>query len=311
MIYTVTLNPSLDYVVEIDEMKLGGINRSKSEHMLPGGKGINVSVVLKNLGVPSVALGFVAGFTGDEIVKNVSDLGIDVDFIVLEEGMSRINVKLKAAKETEINCAGPYISQGNVEKLYAKLDKLQEGDVLVLAGSIPNSVPDFIYQDIMIRLAKKNVMVIVDATKDLLCNVLEKHPFLIKPNIHELGEIFGVELKNNEEIITYGKKLQERGAKNVLISMAGDGAIFLGEDGSVYESPAPKGTVVNSVGAGDSMVAGFLAGYLEKKEYQHAFKMGISAGSASAFSKDLATKEEIQKVYNGLSFVLDRKDIIG
>lgn len=300
MIYTVTLNPSLDYVVEMDELKPGATNRSKSEHMLPGGKGINVSVVLKNLGVQSVALGFIAGFTGEEIVRNVSDLGVNADFIRLEEGMSRINVKLKASKETEINCVGPCISQTDVEKLYAQLERLQEGDVLVLAGSIPSSVSDTIYQDIMTRLADKNVMVIVDATKDLLCNVLEKHPFLIKPNNHELGEIFGVELKTNEEIISYGKKLQERGARNVLISMAGDGAIFLGEDGSVYESEAPKGKVVNSVGAGDSMVAGFLAGYLEKKEYKHAFKMGISAGSASAFSKDLATKEEIEKVYNSL-----------
>lgn len=300
MIYTVTLNPSLDYVVEMDDIKLGATNRSKSEHMLPGGKGINVSVVLKNLGVPSVALGFIAGFTGEEIAKNVSDLGVKADFIKLKEGMSRINVKLKAAKETEINCVGPCIYKADVEKLYAQLDKLQAGDVLVLAGSIPSSVSDSIYQDIMTRLSGKNVMVIVDATRDLLCNVLEKHPFLIKPNNHELGEIFGVELKTNEEIMKYGKKLQERGARNVLISMAEDGAIFLGEDGSVYESKAPEGTVINSVGAGDSMVAGFLAGYLEKKEYHHAFKMGISAGSASAFSKDLATKEEIEKVYQSL-----------
>lgn len=300
MIYTVTLNPSLDYVVEMDEMKPGATNRSKSEHMLPGGKGINVSIVLKNLGVPSEALGFIAGFTGDEIEKNVADLGCKTDFIRLQQGMSRINVKLKADHETEINCVGPVISKDEVQKLYEKLDTLQEGDVLVLAGSIPGSVSDSIYQDIMTRLEAKKVMVIVDATKDLLCNVLALHPFLIKPNNHELGEIFGVTLKTNEEIIRYGKMLQERGARNVLISMAGDGAIFLGEDGSVYESEAPKGKVINSVGAGDSMVAGFLAGYLEKKEYQHAFKMGISAGSASAFSKDLATREEIETIYNSL-----------
>ena len=300
MIYTVTLNPSLDYVVEMDEMKPGATNRSKSEHMLPGGKGINVSIVLKNLGVPSVALGFIAGFTGDEIAKNVSDLGCKTDFIRLGKGMSRINVKLKADDETEINCVGPSISEEEVQKLYMQLDNLQEGDVLVLAGSIPSSVSDSIYQDIMTRLTEKNVMVIVDATKDLLCNVLEKRPFLIKPNNHELGEIFGVELKTNEEIISYGKILQERGARNVLISMAGDGAIFLGEDGNVYESEAPKGKVINSVGAGDSMVAGFLAGYLDKKDYKHAFKMGIAAGSASAFSKDLATREEIETIYNRL-----------
>lgn len=302
MIYTVTLNPSLDYVVELDEMKAGATNRSKSEHMLPGGKGINVSVVLKNLGVPSVALGFLAGFTGDEIVKNISGFGVKADFIKLEEGMSRINVKLKTEKETEINCVGPYISQSDVEKLYAQLDKLQQGDVLVLAGSIPGSVPDTIYQDIMIRLAEKTVMVIVDAAGDLLCNVLEKHPFLIKPNNRELGEIFGIEVKTKEEVIKYGKKLQERGARNVLVSMAEEGAVFLGEDGRVYKSEAPKGIVVNSVGAGDSMVAGFLAGYLEKKEYQYAFRMGIAAGSASAFSKNLATKEEVEKIYQSLSF---------
>ena len=300
MIYTVTLNPSLDYVVEMDAMKPGATNRSKSEYMLPGGKGINVSIVLKNLEVPSVALGFIAGFTGAEISKSVSELGVNTNFIPLKEGMSRVNIKLKAGEETEINCVGPVITEDQVQKLYAQLDTLTEGDILVLAGNIPDSVSDSIYQDIMIRLADKNVMVIVDATRDLLCNVLPMHPFLIKPNNHELGEIFGVELETNEEIIIYGKKLQEKGARNVLISMAGDGAIFLGEDGSIFESPAPKGTVVNSVGAGDSMVAGFLAGYLEKKEYQHAFKMGISAGSASAFSKDLATKDEIYTVYNRL-----------
>lgn len=297
MIYTVTLNPSLDYVVELEDMKPGATNRSKSEHMLPGGKGINVSIVLKNLGVPSIALGFIAGFTGDEITQNVKALGCDTDFIRLEKGMSRINVKLKANEETEINCVGPSIEPADVEKLYVQLDKLGEGDVLVLAGSIPNSVPDSIYNEIMTRLEVKNVMVIVDATKDLLWNVLEKRPFLIKPNNHELGEIFGVELRANEEIISYAKKLQEKGARNVLVSMAGDGAIFLGEDGCVYESKAPEGKVINSVGAGDSMVAGFLAGWLEKGDYQHAFKMGISAGSASAFSKELATKEEVERIY--------------
>lgn len=300
MIYTVTLNPSLDYVVEMDEMKAGATNHSKSEHMLPGGKGINVSIVLNNLGMPSVALGFIAGFTGDEIARNVTELGCKTDFIRLKKGMSRINVKVKAEDETEINCVGPSISKEEVEMLYAQLDRLEEGDVLILAGSIPNSVPDSIYQNIMTRLSNKNIMVIVDATKDLLGNVLEKHPFLIKPNNHELGEIFGVELKTKEEIMKYGKKLQERGARNVLISMAGDGAIFLGEDGSVYESDAPKGKVINSVGAGDSMVAGFLAGYLETKDYKHAFKMGISAGSASAFSKNLATKDEIETIFKGL-----------
>ncbi len=310
MIYTVTLNPSLDYVVEMDKMKLGATNRSKSEHMLPGGKGINVSIVLKNLNVTSVALGFIAGFTGDEIARKIAELGVNADFIQLNEGMSRVNVKLKAEQETEINCVGPVISEDDVKKLYAKLNALKEGDVLVLAGSIPSSVSDSIYHDIMEMISKKNVMVIVDATKDLLCNVLSLHPFLIKPNNYELGEIFGVELQTNEDIIMYGKKLQERGARNVLVSMAGDGAIFLGEDGSIFQSPAPKGKVKNSVGAGDSMVAGFLAGYLEKKDYHHAFKMGISAGSASAFSENLATKKEIDAVYSSLKNLETRKDFL-
>lgn len=300
MIYTVTFNPSLDYMVGVDELKLGATNRAKSEEMIPGGKGINVSIVLKNLGMESTALGFVAGFTGDEIKRRISELGCKTDFISVPEGVSRINVKLKGEQETEINGIGPCITDTQVEELLQQLDKLSEGDILVLAGSIPASMSDTIYYDIMTRLEKKNVMVIVDATKDLLVNVLEKRPFLIKPNNHELGEIFGVELTSNEEIIKYAKKLQEKGARNVLISMAGDGAIFLGEDGSVFESPAPKGTVVNSVGAGDSMVAGFLTGYLEKKDYRHAFKMGISTGSASAFSKELAKREEVMAIYNTL-----------
>jgi len=300
MIYTVTFNPSLDYIVGVDELKIGATNRSKSEEILPGGKGINVSIVLKNLGIDSTALGFVAGFTGEEIKRRISELGCQTEFIQVPEGNSRINIKLKGSEETEINGIGPVITDVQVDELYKKLDKLVEGDILVLAGSIPGSMSDSIYYDIMTRLEEKNVMVIVDATKDLLVNVLEKHPFLIKPNNHELGEIFGVELKSNEEIIMYAKKLQDKGARNVLISMAGDGAIFLGEDGSVYESPAPKGKVVNSVGAGDSMVAGFLTGYLEKKDYQHAFKMGISTGSASAFSKELAKRDEVMAIYNTL-----------
>lgn len=300
MIYTVTLNPSLDYVMELDLFEMGATNRSKSEHILPGGKGINVSIVLNNLGVDNVALGFIAGFTGKEIERRVSELGCKTDFISLKDGMSRVNVKLKGTEETEINAAGPCVNKAELKEFFEKIEKLNKGDILVLAGSIPSSVPDTIYRDIMETLHTKGVLVVADATKDLLLNVLEWKPFLIKPNHYELGEIFGKELKTKEELISYGKILLEKGARNVLISMAGDGAIFLGEDGSVLEMEAPDGNVVNSVGAGDSMVAGFLAGYLERKDYEYACKMGIAAGSASAFSRNLATKEEVEKVFGGM-----------
>lgn len=292
MIYTVTFSPCLDYAVWVEELKLGEVNRVEREHMLPGGKGINVSIVLKNLGFDSTALGFVAGFTGNEIEKQVKERCI-CNFIHIEQGNSRINIKLKSKDETDINGIGPMIEERHIKQLFEQLDQLKEEDILVLAGSIPNGVSPSIYYQIMERLQDKKVRVVVDATKDLLVNVLAKQPFLIKPNNHELGEIFGIELKSNEEIIYYAKKLQEKGAKNVLISMAGDGAIFLSEHGEIIESKAPKGKVVNSVGAGDSMVAGFLAGYLEQGVYEHAFKMGVATGSASAFSKQLATKEEV------------------
>ena len=297
MIYTVTFNPSLDYIVSVDDFKLGLTNRTSSELILPGGKGTNVSTVLKNLGFESTALGFVAGFTGNEIVKRLNDMGIKSDFISIENGISRINLKLKSIDGTEINGAGPDISEEKVNKLMDKLNQLKEGDVLVLAGSIPSSMPDDMYEKIMARLDGKGVMIVVDATRDLLVNVLKYHPFLVKPNNHELGEIFGVELKNRQDVIPYGKKLQEKGARNVLISMAGEGAVLVAENGQVFEKPAPKGTLVNGVGAGDSMVAGFMAGWMEKQDHEYAFHMGISAGSASAFSENLATREEVQAVY--------------
>lgn len=300
MIYTVTFNPSLDYIVNIDSITLGATNRSEGEQILPGGKGINVSIVLNNLGIQNTALGFIAGFTGDEIEKNVKELGCKTDFIRLKEGISRINVKIKSAKETEINGVGPNIGNDSVELLLTKLDELTKDDVLVLAGSIPSSMSDSIYLNIMERLKNKGVLVVVDATKDLLLNVLEKRPFLIKPNRQELEEIFEVTIHSNEEIFHYAKKLKEMGARNVLISMAGDGALFVGEDGSELISSAPKGKVINSVGAGDSMVAGFLAGYLNTMDYQYAFKMGISAGSASAFSTHLATKKEVEMILETL-----------
>ena len=297
MIYTVTFNPSLDYIVSVEDFKLGLTNRASSELILPGGKGINVSTVLGNLGIENTALGFLAGFTGKEIERRLKEMGVTSDFIEINEGVSRINLKLKSIDGTEINGSGPVISPEDVEKLMEKLDKLGEGDVLFLAGSIPTSMPDDMYQKIMAKLDGKGVMIVVDATRDLLLNVLEYHPFLIKPNNHELGEIFDVELLTRESVVPYAKKLQEKGARNVLISMAGEGAALVAEDGSIYLAEAPKGTLVNGVGAGDSMVAGFLAGWLEKHDYRHAFHTGIAAGSASAFSEYLASREEVQAVY--------------
>ena len=297
MICTVTFNPSLDYIVSVENFKLGLTNRTSSELMLPGGKGINVSTVLMNLGIENTALGFMAGFVGDEIVRKLEEMGVKSDFIRIPEGVSRINLKLKSIDGTEINGMGPEISAEKVQELMEKLDTLKEGDVLFLAGSIPSSMPDDMYEKIMARLDGKGVMIVVDATRDLLVNVLKYHPFLVKPNNHELGEIFGVELKTRQDVIPYGKKLQEKGARNVLISMAGEGAVLVAEDGQVFEKPAPKGILVNGVGAGDSMVAGFMAGWMEKHNYEYAFHMGISAGSASAFSENLATREEVQAVY--------------
>ncbi len=298
MIYTVTFNPSLDYIVSINDFKLGKTNRTTSEQMLAGGKGINVSTVLTNLGIENTALGFVAGFMGDEIERKAKEDGIRCDFIHLQEGCSRINVKMKDFDGTEINGMGPAIDDAAVELLMSQLRSLKQGDVLVLAGSIPSSMRDSIYRDIMSELKNKGIHFVVDATKDLLLNVLEFHPFLIKPNNHELGEIFGVELTTRESVVPYAKKLQEMGARNVLVSMAGEGAVLIDERGGVHMMAAPKGTLVNAVGAGDSMVAGFLAGWFQKKDYTHAFKMGVAAGSASAFSELLATKEDIKRIYD-------------
>lgn len=297
MIYTVTFNPSLDYIFTVENFQMGLTNRTDTELILPGGKGINVSIVLMNLGVKNTALGFVAGFTGDEIVREVEAIGVKSDFIKIEQGLSRINLKLKNIDGTEINGCGPAIDSDRVRELMEKLEVLRAGDVLVLAGSIPHTMPDDIYQTIMKQQKDKDVMVVVDATKDLLLNVLEYHPFLIKPNHHELGEIFGVTLQTRQEVIPYGRKLQELGAQNVLISMAGEGAVLIAADGQVLEAPAPEGTLVNGVGAGDSMVAGFIAGWMEHQDYRHAFRMGLAAGSASAFSEKLATKAEVEAVY--------------
>lgn len=300
MIYTVTFNPALDYVVKVDHFTTGNVNRTVQEEIFYGGKGINVSAVLKELGLPSTALGFVAGFTGDEIEKGVKTLGFQSDFIRVKNGISRINVKLKSEEETEINGMGPVIESEDVERLFEKLDKLETDDILVLSGSIPKSIDDRIYETIMERLDGKGIRIVVDATKDLLLNVLKYHPFLIKPNNHELGEMFGVKLESIEDIVFYAKKLREQGAVNVLISMAGDGAVLVTEDGTVHQMGVPKGLVKNSVGAGDSMVAGFLAGYCEKRDYEYALKLGTASGSATAFSEGLAKREDIIRLLEKL-----------
>lgn len=301
MIYTVTFNPSLDYIVSVDGFQLGRTNRTSSELMLPGGKGLNVSTVLGNLGIENTALGFIAGFTGAEIARRIEAMGVTSDFITVNGGNSRINLKLKSIDGTEINGCGPQIQPEAVGLLMGKLDALGAGDILILAGSIPKSMSDNIYREILERMDGRGVKAVVDATNDLLVNVLAYHPFLVKPNNHELGEIFHVELKTREEVIPYAKKLQEMGAENVLVSMAGEGAVFAAADGSIHMAPAPKGTLVNGVGAGDSMVAGFVAGWMEKQDYRYAFHMGVSAGSASAFSEFLATREEIEAVYRQVS----------
>lgn len=300
MIYTVTFNPALDYTVSVDDFKMGMTNRTTEEKIFPGGKGINVSIVLRNLGFDNTALGFIAGFTGEEIKRRVEQIGCRAEFIKVKEGLSRINVKLKSAEGTEINGAGPDIDADSLQKLLGRMDEIQKGDILVLAGSIPKSLPDSIYMDIMERLKDKDILIVVDATKDLLVNVLKHHPFLIKPNNHELAEIFKAEIKDKKDVAVYAKKLQEMGARNVLVSMAGNGAVLLAENGEIYEANAPKGKLVNAVGAGDSMVAGFLAGWLETGNYEKAFHMGVATGSASAFSEELATLKEVEELLKQL-----------
>lgn len=298
MIYTVTFNPAIDYVVELVSFNIGEINRSTREYMNLGGKGVNVSRVLTNLEVPNVALGFVAGFTGDALRNGLERMGVKTDFISLEEGNTRINVNIKGVEETDINARGPEIPNSAIDELFKKLDNLQSGDTLILAGSIPTSLPNDMYERIMERLYGKGIRFVVDATRDLLVKSLKYEPFLIKPNNHELGEIFGLELTKDNEIIYYARELKKQGAKNVLISMAGDGAILVDENDVAHKIGTPKGKVKNSVGAGDSMVAGFCAGYLEKGDYKYALRMGTAAGSASAFSESLATKQEVIDLLN-------------
>lgn len=293
MIYTVTFNPSLDYIVSVKDFRPGMTNRMSSELMLAGGKGINVSIVLGNLGIKSTALGFIAGFTGDEIVRRLHNGGINSEFIKINDGISRINIKLKSIDGTEINGQGPHIDSSHIEQLMNRLRRLESGDVLVLAGSIPAGISDNIYKDIMDMLKDKGVQIVVDATSRLLTNVLEYNPFFIKPNQHELGDIFNVTLNTQEEVIPYALKLKKMGAVNVCVSMGGKGAILVADDGNVYKAKAPDGILKNSVGAGDSLVAGFLSGWIEKKDYEYAFRKGVATGSASAFSERLATVGEV------------------
>ena len=299
MIYTVTFNPAIDYIAEINNLKKNDINRAISEKILAGGKGINVSVVLKNLGIDSIALGFIAGFTGQEIKRKVEEFGIKTDFVYIPDKFSRINVKLqlkvedKVVAETAINGEGPKILDKDVEEIMSKIEKIQKEDFIVLAGSVSRNMKDDIYEKICYKVKEKGAKIVADATGKLLVNVLKHKPFLIKPNKKELEEIFQKEIKTNEEVVEYARKLQEMGAENVLISMDKDGAILITKDKKMLYGEAPKGKVVSSVGSGDSMVAGFITGYINYQDYEKALKMGIAAGSASAFSKGLATKEEI------------------
>ena len=300
MIYTITFNPAIDYVVRLDRFSAGKINRAASEGMFFGGKGLNVSQVLNELGIKSTAMGFAAGFTGQAIEDGIRAQGIAVDFVHLKEGNSRINVKVKAEEETEINGQGPAIPEEAVEELFSKLDRLSAGDMLVLAGSVPSSLPGDIYEQIIKRLDGKGIRIVVDAAKELLLNTLKYRPFLIKPNNFELGEMFGVNIGSDDAVITYAKKLQDMGAVNVLVSMAGDGSILVDENGSVHKMGVCSGEVINSVGAGDSMVAGFIAGFTETGDHGYALKLGTACGGATAFSSGLAEKSFIDKLLKTL-----------
>ncbi len=293
MIYTVTFNPALDYTMKVNNLQTGEINRADNEQMNYGGKGINVSAILSRLKTENKALGFIAGFSGDKLAEMLNADGIDNDFVKLNNGFTRINVKIKSDNETDINANGPDIQKEELEKLFEKLDALKQGDYLVLAGSIPKSLPDNIYENILERLKNRNIKFVIDATGDLLLNVLHFKPFLIKPNHHELGELFDVKIKEYDDIVKYSKLLQEKGAENVLVSCGKKGAVLLDSQGNTYQIGNVPGKIVSSVGCGDSMVAGFVAGYIEKGDYAYALKLGAACGNATAFSQSLATKEEI------------------
>ncbi len=293
MIYTITFNPALDYISQVDNFEIGKINRTQTEKILPGGKGLNVSTVLKNLGIDSTVLGFIAGFTGEELKREIEQKGIIADFIKVEKGITRINVKVSSKEETALNGNGPEITKENVKELIQKIEKIKKGDIVILAGNIPRCINNDIYEIICKKLEQNKVTFVVDSTKELLMNILKYKPFLIKPNKEELEETFKEKIKNKEDIIKHAKKLQAMGAKNVLVSLGGEGAILVTEENNEYFSEAPKGKVINTVGAGDSMVAGFIAEYGKSGDFEQAFKMGIATGTASAFSMNLATAEEV------------------
>ncbi|MBR2590633.1 MAG: 1-phosphofructokinase [Clostridia bacterium] len=297
MVYTITLNPALDYVMKVGSLRFDDINRSKAEQIYYGGKGINVSVVLSRLGTENKALGFVAGFTGEELERMLKEDNIECDFNHLQNGLTRVNVKIKADTELDINANGPDVSEAEIEELLTKLDDIKEGDVLVLAGAVPKNLPSDVYEKILQRLSGKGVKFVVDATGELLLKVLKYKPFLVKPNHHELGDLFSVTTKTDEEIEIYAKKLQQMGASNVLVSRGGDGAMLIDEFGAVKKIGNAKGTLINSVGCGDSMVAGFVAGFLQKGDYEHALRLGAACGNATAFSEGLAEKKDIDRIY--------------
>lgn len=303
MIYTITFNPSLDYIMHVNDFKEGETNRSVKEAVYPGGKGFNVSTIISRFHIPTKALGFIAGFTGQEILNELQKRDIDCDLCQLENGISRINVKMKGSHETEINGNGPNIPQDKLDELFEKLDKLERDDILVLAGSIPSSLPHSIYEDIMKRLSCKNIKIIVDATNDLLKNVLKYHPFLIKPNHRELEELFHTQINTQQQIVHYAKELQKQGAINVIVSLGKDGAILVCENQQVYYSSACKGILKNSVGSGDSMVAGFIVSYSQSHDYKEALRLASACGSATAFSDDLASLSLIKEVYNQIDII--------
>lgn len=303
MINTITLNPSIDYIVNVPKFEPGTTNRSESEEIYPGGKGINVAIVAQNLGQNARTLGFLAGFSGEEVRRLIAEYGLRDEFFILDKGFTRINVKIKSDKESEINGDGPYIGEADIKKLYEKIESLENGEYLVLAGSIPKSLPSDIYKNIMEDFEHKEFKIVVDATGELLINVLKMRPFLIKPNLHELEETFGVIIKSQEDIIKYMKKLQDMGAKNIIVSLGRDGAIMLTQDGQLMKSGVPEGKLINSVGAGDSMVAGFLSEFIESKNYQKSFRNAIATGSASAFSSTLAQKKEVMELLDRMKSI--------
>ncbi len=296
MIYTVTFNPAIDYVMNVSDFSVGKIHYAESEHIYCGGKGINVSQILNQLDVESVALGFIAGFVGDKIETELNGMGIKTDFVRLKNGMSRINVKVRSGVETDVNSNGPDIDADALGELFLKLDKLSDGDILIVSGSVPKCLPDNVYEDILNRVNGKGVLCVVDASGDRLVNTLKYHPFLIKPNNDELSEIFGKEVKSLDEITDCAKRLQSMGAKNVLVSMGKNGSVLFCENGDVLNSDSVGGKAVNTVGAGDSMVAGFVAGYIKTSDFSYALKLGTAAGSATALSEGLADKIKINEL---------------